>query len=535
MERPRNLLIIAVAYTSHKRWTLGVQRALERQGHRVAVHLFPGTEWKWRLHSDAALCEGIARDAARSMGIYGFDVVLVDGLVDASLVAARLRAQGGPIRTQVVAYFHENQLTAPTAPGDRDVGRGLHWLHGARNWQTVLAADRVLFNSRTQLDAFFAALPAFFSGQCRDKGVRGAHGKLVRAVRSKTGVLHYGLDLEELRREGEKPASGPGTALATDGPAGQGPLILWNARLEADKNPDEFLQVLQTLAQEEPSPPFRVVVLGSDTSQDGKYSRAFKEALGDRLLFLGFCEDRRAYGQWLCRADIMLVTAHHETFGISVAEAAFCGVYPILPRRLSYPELLNPKEFPGCFYGKRKSAAAALGAAIDAFANGGFPALGRGGTEQSWADVCGQISEKMERFTWKSMLPHYEAMIGAGTENAPAKDASVGPKTEGDSDRLPARTVTQTTTVTDAGDPRVALFRPKSLRDTTAFAAASSALQDKDWAMHGGRKATKRMLHAAVAGRAIVIVSVLCTQDIADDFLPLCREAGVQEVLVADK
>jgi glycosyltransferase involved in cell wall biosynthesis len=47
-------------------------------------------------------------------------------------------------------------------------------------------------------------------------------------------------------------------------------------------------------------------------------------------------------------ADVIVSTAIHEFFGISVVEAIAAGVYPVLPRRLSYPELLgedNTKEF----------------------------------------------------------------------------------------------------------------------------------------------------------------------------------------------
>ena len=369
------------------------------------------------------------------MGIYGFDVVLVDGLIDASLVAARLRALAGPVQTQVVAYFHENQQTAPTAPGDRDVAKGIHWLHGARNWHTVLAADRVLFNGKTQLDAFLAAPPALFSGQCRDKATRGSHGKLLRAARNKASVLHYGLDLEELRSRDGAPSLAERSGAAAEGAPGEAaPVILWNARLEADKDPEEFLDVLGALAGGEDPRPFRVVVLGSDASQDRRYSCALREGLGDRLLFLGFCSDRAEYGRWLCRADILLVTAHHETFGISVVEAAFCGVFPVLPRRLSYPELLNPKDFPGCFYGKRKSALSVLRAALDAFVSWMSPVASRRGAAQSWNEVCDAIAREM----------------------------------------------------------------------------------------HGGRKATKRMLHALIAGRVIRVLAMLCKQDIADDLMPLC-------------
>jgi len=38
------------------------------------------------------------------------------------------------------------------------------------------------------------------------------------------------------------------------------------------------------------------------------------------------------------------ITSNQDFFGGSVVEAIYCGAYPILPRRLTYPELL-PKEY----------------------------------------------------------------------------------------------------------------------------------------------------------------------------------------------
>ena len=42
--------------------------------------------------------------------------------------------------------------------------------------------------------------------------------------------------------------------------------------------------------------------------------------------------------------DIIPVTSNHDFFGISVMEAVFCNVWPILPDRLSYKELLKKRS-----------------------------------------------------------------------------------------------------------------------------------------------------------------------------------------------
>ncbi len=43
----------------------------------------------------------------------------------------------------------------------------------------------------------------------------------------------------------------------------------------------------------------------------------------------------------LLDADVVVSTALHEFFGIGVVEAIAAGAFPLLPRRLAYPEVLG--------------------------------------------------------------------------------------------------------------------------------------------------------------------------------------------------
>ena len=50
---------------------------------------------------------------------------------------------------------------------------------------------------------------------------------------------------------------------------------------------------------------------------------------------------RDDYESVLREADVIVSTANHEFFGIGVLEGVSAGAYPVVPNRLSYPEVLG--------------------------------------------------------------------------------------------------------------------------------------------------------------------------------------------------
>jgi glycosyltransferase involved in cell wall biosynthesis len=93
-----------------------------------------------------------------------------------------------------------------------------------------------------------------------------------------------------------------------------------------------------------------LAVTGASKESRSDLFEELPEVAGEHLIHIGHVQGRREYGKLLAAADIVLSTARHEFFGISVLEAAYAGAFPLLPKRLSYPEILSPHRFRECYY-----------------------------------------------------------------------------------------------------------------------------------------------------------------------------------------
>ena len=98
-----------------------------------------------------------------------------------------------------------------------------------------------------------------------------------------------------------------------------------------------FFQALDCLVEE--GLDFRVILAGQNFRQKPEEFEAARERLGPRIIHYGYA-DEATYTRLLWQADIVVSTAIQEFFGVAVVEAMYCHCYPILPERLSYPELI---------------------------------------------------------------------------------------------------------------------------------------------------------------------------------------------------
>ena len=290
---------------SHRTFLDGWRRGSR---HRWTLLTLPPFVWKWRMRHGAITFAGEVEK--RLAAGERWDLLWCSDMLD--LAQFRGLAPGAVHRLPAVAYFHENQLTYPVR---FEKERDLHF--GLTNLSTALAATEVWFNSAFHRDEFLDAIPRVLR-RMPDFQPSGA----VRQIRARSRIRPPGVD-----------------AMPERGERAPGPLrILWAARWEFDKDPETFFAALAALRSR--GTPFRLTVLGERFRRLPEIFAEARRTFAEQIDLWGYQERREDYLAALTRADVVVSTAKHEFFGVSVAEAIAAGCYPLLPRRLAYPEIL---------------------------------------------------------------------------------------------------------------------------------------------------------------------------------------------------
>jgi glycosyltransferase involved in cell wall biosynthesis len=281
----------------------------ERSGHAFTLLTLPSYFWKWRMRH-AAVTLADRANALQNDG-YGWDAVVCSDML--SLAEFRGLATPPVANLPAVAYFHENQLTYPARRNDvRDV----HFVF--TNLTTALSAQAVWWNSAFHQSTFLEAL-----GRWARKVPDYPPSDAVERIEARSSVHWPGIE-----------------TAAPRGPRSPGPMrILWSARWEHDKQPEVFFAAVERLART--GVDFRLDVVGERFGSTPEAFAKARGALADQIDQWGYLAAAEDYQAVLARADVVVSTARHEFFGMAVAEAIAAGAFPVVPRDLAYPELLE--------------------------------------------------------------------------------------------------------------------------------------------------------------------------------------------------
>jgi glycosyltransferase involved in cell wall biosynthesis len=298
---------------SHRTFLDGLQAHIPFE---FTLLTLPARNWKWRMRLAAPFFADKIPPLCREKKI---DLIFCSSFVDVATLHSLLPAAVRQL--PLYTYFHENQFAYPVRKEDE---RDFHF--GLTNLTSILASDQVAFSTGYNMQTFLEGVEQI-QRICPDMKFRG----LPEKIAAKAMVLNPGIDFSAMDRTAAVNKQNTGV-----------PVIVWNHRWEHDKNPQEFFQTLLTLDAD--GLDFKAIILGQAFRKVPAIFSEAQERLQHRIIHYGFVESRDDYARLLRAGDIVVSTARHEFYGMSVIEAVRAGCCPVLPARLSYPELF-PAEY----------------------------------------------------------------------------------------------------------------------------------------------------------------------------------------------
>ncbi|MCX5653631.1 MAG: glycosyltransferase, partial [Planctomycetota bacterium] len=150
-------------------------------------------------------------------------------------------------------------------------------------------------------------------------------------------------------------------------------------------------EVLFFLAEE--GVPFRLTVVGEATRKRPAVFEKARRRLADRLVRFGYVPSRETYEELVRGSDIVVSTAFHEFFGLPVVEAIAAGCFPLMPARLSYPEIVPPQWQKTFFYGDERELRQKLARLL----------AGKGPWDRAY-----ELAEHVQRYDWGRRAPAFD-------------------------------------------------------------------------------------------------------------------------------
>ncbi|XP_055695218.1 glycosyltransferase-like domain-containing protein 1-like [Lutzomyia longipalpis] len=268
----------------------------------------PAKKWHWRARTSALyFSQVIPQD-------HEYSILFTCSVLN---LAELLGIRPDLVKCKKIIYFHENQLVYPIREiKERDCQYGLNQI------MTCLAADEIIFNSFFNRTSFLDNINPILNIQPDLKL------KFIREkIEPKCEVIYFPVKFHRMPKQ-RSPRDDRGLHL------------IWPHRWEHDKNPQLLTETLLELNKRQVS--FRASILGETFHTIPDCFEDIQAKLGDKLVHFGYL-DREEYFKALLTGDIVISTAGHEFYGVSMLEATYCGCMPIAPNKLVYPEIY-PKE-----------------------------------------------------------------------------------------------------------------------------------------------------------------------------------------------
>lgn len=314
-KKMKNVLILEPYFGgSHKHFLHGLQKYVEA---KYLLFTLPARKWKMRMQLSAPWF--VEQIKALPVCDRRFDSVLCSTFVDVAVLRSLLSSvDGWNHDARILTYFHENQFVYP-----QRFDEPIQHQFTNINFHSALASDGIAFNSSYNRESFLTGCRRSLKA-AKDMKFPG----VISLLSAKSRILFPGIDFSGIDEIKWKSSADI-------------PVIVWNHRWEHDKNPQKFFRALDLLQQRDID--FRLIVLGQSFDASPECFHQAEKNFKDKIIHYGFVPSYQQYIELLSQGDIVVSTSLHEFYGISIIEAVRAGCVPILPDRLSYPELFDKK------------------------------------------------------------------------------------------------------------------------------------------------------------------------------------------------
>lgn len=307
----RHYLLLEPFYGgSHQRFCEAVETAVPGVWTRLTLR---DRHWKWHARGCITYWTQTYPDVLGQR----YDAIFTSSLVP---ICELVALNPGLIDVPIIVYCHENQFSYPNRQHRE---RDNHF--GFSEFINFQMASHVVFNSEFNRSSFLSNARKFLK-RMPDCSVV----EQLTKIEQKSEIIPVLFD---------HPTQAP---TPSKGVHPDGPLILWNHRWEHDKDPETFFEALHQI--DVLDRPFRLSLCGQKFSRVPPCFTHGIQSLAPHIVNEAPLASRSEYASLLSEVDIVISTAQHEFFGISMLEATLSGAHPLVPNRLVYPEIY-PAEF----------------------------------------------------------------------------------------------------------------------------------------------------------------------------------------------